>query len=150
MPAKLCQQLPSTHCPKHHPPSAPPCVRMQVLGAALRHMRAGSGLAGWAFWMLAAPSYPDYDGFTVYFSGGPDGAGSGSSRTAGVIKEAAAAVAALNREAAPAAAQGGGQADHLSPLLGLGAPAGPTTPAGSSGRSQAGAGSSACSDCACM
>lgn len=27
------------------------------------------GLAGTCFWMLAAPSYPDHDGFTIYLSG---------------------------------------------------------------------------------
>lgn len=33
----------------------------------LSHMKAGRCLAGTCFWMLAAPSYADYDGFTIRF-----------------------------------------------------------------------------------
>ena len=55
------------------PPTCP--VHLQVLARVLHHMRAGSGLAGSAFWVLAAPSYPDHDGFTVYLSQPPAGGG---------------------------------------------------------------------------
>lgn len=62
-------------------------------------MAARAGLAGTAFWMIAAPSYPDHDGFTVYFSGTPSGARSGSAdggSTADAIRQHAVAVARLN------------------------------------------------------
>ena len=50
---------------------------MQVYDTVLHHMAAGHAVAGTCFWMLAAASYPDYDGFTVYLSerdGAPGGA----------------------------------------------------------------------------
>lgn len=102
-------------------PHAPLPTLAQVLGRALQHMRAGAGLAGTVFWMLAAPSYGDFDGFTVYFSSQSKQSGrslqQGSpapqpGRTAAVIRQHAAAVAALN---APAA--GGPQEPTLNPLL---------------------------------
>lgn len=40
-----------------------------LLERCVKHMRAGAPMAGTAFWMAAAPSYPDHDGFSVYFSG---------------------------------------------------------------------------------
>lgn len=91
-------------------------------------MQAG-GLAGTAFWMMAAPSYPDFDGFTVYFSrSSPSGSGDTAAggiassqpgraqqapqpggRTAAVIRQHAATVALLNGR--PAVAYG--QLPHL-------------------------------------
>ncbi|KAL4858577.1 Mannan endo-1 [Chlorella vulgaris] len=65
----------------------------EVLQAALRHMTARAGLAGTEFWMIAAPSYPDHDGFTVYFSGTQSCATNG---TADAIRQHAVAVARLN------------------------------------------------------
>lgn len=44
---------------------------LQMLGLALRLMEAGRHVAGSMFWMTAAPSYPDYDGFTVYLPPAP-------------------------------------------------------------------------------
>lgn len=88
----------------------------QVLGRCVQHMQAG-GLAGTAFWMMAAPSYPDHDGFTVYFSTSPSSSSSSyaaaggsvapsqagrvllpkaGERTAAVIRQHAATVALLN------------------------------------------------------
>ncbi|PRW56628.1 Mannan endo-1,4-beta-mannosidase 1 [Chlorella sorokiniana] len=84
----------------------------QVLGRSVQHMQAG-GLAGTAVWMMAAPSYPDHDRFTVYLSsrqpGGSSVAGGGGGsqagpapqprpgeRTAAVIRQHAATVAMLN------------------------------------------------------
>lgn len=82
----------------------------------MQHMQAG-GLAGTAFWMVAAPSYPDHDGFTVYFNTSPSSTSSGyaaaggsvapsqagrvllpkaGERTAAVIRQHAATVALLN------------------------------------------------------
>jgi mannan endo-1,4-beta-mannosidase len=60
-----------------------------VLAAALRHMREGAPLAGTAFWMAAAESYPDYDGFTIYLARG------GGDPTVRVIQRHAAEVRAL-------------------------------------------------------
>lgn len=51
-------------------PPSPPAA--QVLSQALRLMQGGAHMAGSLFWMAAAPSYPDYDGFTIYLPpGGP-------------------------------------------------------------------------------
>ncbi len=50
--------------------SKPP-LRLQVLGRVLRLMRGGSPVAGSVFWMTAAPSCPDYDGFTIYLPPAP-------------------------------------------------------------------------------
>ena len=97
-----------------------------MLGRSLHHMREG-GLAGTAFWLIAAPSYPDHDGFTVYFStasGAPS-----TSRTAAAVRQHAAAVAALN--GAPAAVPQPATCAVLNPLLPV------STPAGAVGGNQA-------------
>jgi len=41
----------------------------RILERCIEHMTSNAPLAGTVFWMAAAPSYPDHDGFTVYFSG---------------------------------------------------------------------------------
>ncbi len=46
---------------------------LQVLGRVLQLMHAGSPMAGSILWMTAAPSYPDYDGFTIYLPPAPAG-----------------------------------------------------------------------------
>lgn len=62
-----------------------------MLADARELMRAGRHLAGMLFWMIAADSYPDFDGFTVYFGGKREDDG-----TAAIIAGAAAAAAQLN------------------------------------------------------
>jgi hypothetical protein len=62
-----------------------------MLADAHELMRAGKHLAGMLFWMIAADSYPDFDGFTVYFGGKREDDG-----TAAIITGAAAAAAQLN------------------------------------------------------
>ena len=113
-------------------------------------MQAG-GLAGTAFWMMAAPSYPDYDGFTVYFSSPPTSSGTGGGgtaanististqpeqapparageRTATVIRQHAATVALLNGRPEIAS----GQLPYLAqPAASLVHPSASGTPAGS-------------------
>ncbi|GAB4817240.1 hypothetical protein N2152v2_004286 [Parachlorella kessleri] len=42
-----------------------------VLGRVLKLMQDGSPMAGSIFWMTAAPSYPEYDGFTIYLPATP-------------------------------------------------------------------------------
>ena len=39
----------------------------QVFGEVLGACMGGKALAGSCLWMTAAISYPDYDGFTIYF-----------------------------------------------------------------------------------
>jgi hypothetical protein len=82
-------------------------------------MRAG-GLAGTAFWLMAAPSYPDHDGFTVYLSTARGA--SSTNHTAEVIRRHAAAVAALNW--GPAAGPQPDTCAVLNPLLPVSTPAG--------------------------
>lgn len=135
----------------------------QLLAHALHLMRAGSGLAGSAFWLLAAPSYPDHDGFTVYL----DSIGSQLSssrqlsgvaaraalapqaggRTADAIRRHAAEVGDLN--GGPARVQPGGLPGGWlgNPLLAGGSASGSMGAAATAG-SSGGAGSSASLDCA--
>lgn len=75
----------------------------QVLAWALRHMGSGpgGGIAGTCFW-LAATTYADYDGFTVYLGDHPRAgqAGGGGDDTAAVIAQHAVEVAVLNARGA--------------------------------------------------
>ena len=75
-----------------------PAFYQTLLATALARMHTGSPLAGTLFWMIAAPSYPDYDEFTIYFRG-KGGGDSQQDPTADVIKQHAAGVAALNAAA---------------------------------------------------
>lgn len=61
-------------------------------------MRRGAPLAGTLYWVLAAPSYGDFDGFTIYLSGPRRG------QAAEALEAHAAYVAALNAEAEEAVA----------------------------------------------
>ena len=82
----------------------------EVLAWALRRMSQDGGVAGTCFW-LAATSYADYDGFTVYLGDHPPGAGcrpGASDGTAAVIAQHAAEVAALNAGPARLDARSGG------------------------------------------
>lgn len=130
-------------------------------------MSSGGGLAGSAFWLLAAPSYPDHDGFTVYF-GSPSSqndndlqlkSGSqlsgawerttqvpqGGGRTVDAIRRHAVQVAELNRGAVPFQA-GAAQGSWLgNPLLATSSFSG-SVGAGATAGSTAGAGSSASMD----
>ncbi|KAK9846590.1 hypothetical protein WJX81_007289 [Elliptochloris bilobata] len=45
--------------------SGRPAFYEKVYDTVLHHMVAGHAVAGTCFWMLAATSYPDYDGFTL-------------------------------------------------------------------------------------
>eukprot|EP00887_Chlorella_sp_A99_P006108 scaffold22.g6108.t1 len=76
-----------------------------LLGEALAAMRHSKPLGGTLYWMLAAPSYPDYDGFTIYLSGSE--APSGHS-TAAMAAVGASADAAPGGGALRALAQRGG------------------------------------------
>lgn len=46
-------------------------LTLQVLGRVLELMQQRRFMAGSIFWMAAAPSYPDYDGFTLYLPPAP-------------------------------------------------------------------------------
>lgn len=130
-------------------------------------MRPGGGLAGTAFWLIAAPSYPDHDGFTVYFSSSgsnqPSSSSSGrelltpqggrplgahGSRTAAVVRQHAAAVARLCQQGSAVAGPPLPPASTANPLLAGGAGAGAAAAHGhSSGGSGHGSHSSPCPCC---
>ena len=105
----------------------------ELLGGALRHMERG-GLAGTAYWVLAAPTYADHDGFTIYLSGPSSG-----SRTAAAVRQHAAAVLDLNTRLAAHPPQAAVGPSHAKVPAGGGAawPAAP--PSGSLPAPQTGA-----------